>query len=611
LFDVWETVSVVVGAGPEDKIQFAYSSKGQVPIESLNRARSRRRVTDKMSGKSGTHALYNILSVLSFSAAGVILTASHAAPEQWLASIHFSFKAIPFSVDSNETERKHAPETMAGGVAVFDYDRDGRPDIFFTNGADITTLKKDSRKYWNRLFRNNGDGTFTDVTEKAGLQGTGYDIGVAVGDYDNDGCEDLFVGGVHRNTLYHNNCDGTFTDVTEKAGISQLDVQFGALWSVGAAWVDVNNDGFLDLFIVNYLSWDATREPDCKFNGRFEYCHPKFYKALPNQLFLNKRNGTFADISQQSGIRAHPGKGMGIAIADYDEDGLPDVFVANDKLPNFLFHNLGNDRFEEVALEANVALPENGNLISGMGTDFRDINNDGYPDLMVAALQNETFPIYQNDRKGGFTDVTSSSGMALLSISMSAYSVNIADFDNDGWKDVFVSRGDVASPNMASRVEVDQPNTVFRNLGNGKWRSLSAEAGFKDQPPRRHRGAATGDFNRDGKLDVIVTALGAPAELWMNNSPGKYHWLELALEGTKSNRDGIGARIRIVAGGISQFNHMTTASGYASSSAGPIHFGLGTATEIDEIEVRWPSGTVQSFKNVRADQIFAATEPRD
>jgi len=541
----------------------------------------------------------------------IIFVASKLATQETPSSpIHFAFHAIPFSLDSSETPQRHAPETMAGGVAVFDYDRDGHPDIFFTNGANIDTLRKDSPKYWNRLFRNNGDGTFTDVTEKAGLQGTGFDVGVAVGDYDNDGYDDLFVAGVYRNTLYHNNGDGTFTDVTQKAGLAQPDKQYGPLWAVGGAWVDINNDGLLDLFVVNYLSWDGKKEPDCKFNGKPEYCHPKFYKELPSQLFLNKGNGRFEDISEQAGIRAHPGKGMGVAVADYDNDGLPDIFVANDKLFNFLFHNKGHNRTDEVAFEAGVALPEHGNLISGMGTDFRDLNNDGYPDIALAALQNETFPVFQNNGRGGFTEITSRSGMTRLSDPMSGYSVNIADFDNDGWKDIFVSRGDVASPNMASRIRVDQNNTVFRNLADGKFAALTAEAGFAAQPPRRHRGAAVADLNHDGKLDVVVTALSAPAEIWINDSLGANHWLEFLLQGTKSNRDGIGAKIKVIAGGKPQYNHMTTAAGYASSSAGPVHFGLGDAKIADEVQILWPSGTVQTLKNIPADQVLTVKEPQ-
>lgn len=524
-------------------------------------------------------------------------------------AIHFQFQPIEFSLDSNETFQRHAPETMAGGVAVFDYDNDGYLDIFFTNGADINTLKKDSSKYSNHLFHNNGDGTFTDVTEKAGLAGTGYDVGVAIGDYDNDGFEDIFVGGVYRNTLYHNNGNGTFTDVTEKSGIAKLDKEYGPMWSVGGAWVDVNNDGLLDLFVVNYMKWDGKHEPPCNVDGKPEYCHPKYYKELPNQLFLNKGSGQFVDISAESGIRAHPGKGMGVGIADYDGDGLPDIFVANDKLFNSLFHNKGKLKFEEVAFEAGVALPEEGNLISGMGVDFRDLNNDGLPDISIVALSTETFPIYQNDGKGSFTEITAKSGMGLLSGPMSGYSPNIADFDNDGWKDIFVSRGDVQSLNMADRHAIDQPNTVFRNSTNGKWTALTVEAGFTAQPARRHRGSAYGDFNHDGKLDLVVTALSAPAEIWINDSPNSNHWLEIALQGTKSNRDGIGATIRISAGGKAQFNCVSTASGYASSSAGPVHFGLGEAKTAEEIEIRWPSGTKQVLKNVQGDQILHVKEP--
>jgi hypothetical protein len=545
--------------------------------------------------------------ILALAVAG-LLWKSGVSAESKQGPIHFSFRPIAFSLDSDETPQKHAPETMAGGVAVFDYNNDGNLDIFFTNGADITSLKKTSSKYWNRLFRNNGDGTFTDVTEKAGLAGTGYDVGVAIGDYDNDGHEDIFVAGVHRNTLYHNNGDGTFTDVTEKAGLAQPDKEFGPLWSVGAAWVDINNDGLLDLFVVNYMSWDVSKEPDCKFDGKPEYCHPKFYKELPNQLFLNNGNGTFTDISQKSGIRSHLGKGMAAAIADYDGDGLPDIFVPNDKLFNSLFHNKGNNAFEEVAFETGVALPSHGNLISGMGADFRDLNNDGYPDAVLVALDNETFPVYQNNGKGAFTEVTGKTGMTLLSTPMSGYSPNIADFDNDGWKDIFVSRGDVQSPAMAARRHIDQPNTVFRNLDGAKWAALTEEAGFLTQPARRHRGSAFGDFNHDGRLDIVVTALSAPAEIWMNDSSNENHWIELALQGTKSNRDGIGAKIRIVAQGQAQFNHVTTATGYASSSAGPMHFGLGAAKMVDEIEIRWPSGIKQVLRRVAVDQILKIKE---
>lgn len=547
-----------------------------------------------------------VLALVSAIAAAGFGLRAVSAPAQ--APIHFAFHPAGFTLESCETAYRHAPETMAGGVALLDYDNDGDLDIFFSNGADIDSLKKTSPKYSNRLFANDGHGNFADVTAEAGLAGSGYDTGVAVGDYDNDGFKDLFVGGVHRNTLYHNNGNGTFTDVTARAGLNRPDPDYGPLWSVGGAWLDVNNDGRLDLFVVNYLSWDISTEPPCQSQGRREYCHPKFYKKLPNQLFLNLGGGAFKDVSASSGIRAHPGKGMGIALADYDQDGWIDIFVANDKVYNFLFHNQGEARFEEVAFQAGVALRENGEFISGMGADFRDIDNDGLPDICFVALDDETFPIFRNSGKGDFLDVTTESRMGALSLPMAGYSPSIADFDNDGWKDIFVSRGHVQSLLAAPRITVEQHNTVFRNL-SGRFAALTAEAGLAAQPPRRHRGSAIGDLNGDGRLDVVVTALGAPAEIWFNDSPGAGHWLDLTLEGTNSNRDAVGASIRVVSKSRTQSNHLTFSGGYASSSAASVHFGLGADAVADRIDIRWPSGRVQSLANVPSNQTLKIREP--
>ncbi len=545
-----------------------------------------------------------VASILFLTAGGrVVLPQAPASP------IRFVYQPIDFTLDSCQTPARHAPETMAGGVAVFDYNNDGAPDIFFTNGADINSLKKTSPRYFNRLFRNDGKGHFQDVTAAAGLAGTGYDVGVAIGDYDNDGYEDIFVGGVHRNTLYHNNGNGTFTDVAAQAGLNKPDREYGPLWSVGGAWVDINNDGLLDLIVVNYLSWNVDTEPVCPAGDHRDYCHPKMYKPTPNQVFLNNGDGTFRDISAESGVRAHPGKGMGIGIADYDLDGRIDFFVSNDKMYNWLFHNKGGNKFEEVAFDANVALRENAELISGMGVDFRDLDNDGYPDIALVALDDETFPIFRNTGKGEFADVTDASRMAALSMPMAGYSPTIFDFDNDGWKDIFVTRGHVQSLQAAPRVTVAQPNSVFRNLGGVRFEALTAEAGLAAQPPKRHRGSAVGDLNGDGRPDVVVAAIGAPAEIWMNQSAGANHWLDLKLIGTKSNRDAIGARVKVVAGNRAQYNHVTTSCGYASSTAVPLHFGLGVDASIDLVEIRWPSGQVQQLKNIVPDRVVRVQEP--
>lgn len=545
-----------------------------------------------------------------------ILVASEAvvaqappAPSTAAPKIKFTLQTLPFRVETDETlKTPHAPATMAGGVAVFDYNKDGRADIFFTNGANIETLKKDAPKFSNHLYRNDGKGVFTDVTKEAGLAGTGYDMAVAVGDYDNDGYLDLFVGGLHGNTLYHNNGDGTFTNVTAKAGLDHsVDPKYGPLWTSAAVWVDVNNDGLLDLFIVNYLQWDLKKEPLCGFGGSYDYCNPRFYEGQPNQLFLNKGDGTFEDVSEKWGIRAHVGKGMGVGMADYDLDGRPDLFVTNDTYYNYLFHNTGQ-KFEEVAFQEGVALVEDGEFVSGMGLDFRDYNNDGYPDIVFVALNNQTFPLFQNKAGKGFEEVTYPSGMRNLTRSMAGYGPGFYDFDNDGWKDLFVTRGHVESiPKPGT--DIDQYNTVFRNPGaTGQWQALTAEAGLEASPPARHRGCAFADFDGDGRIDVVVTALGKDAEIWMNRSEGSGHWLDIALEGTKSNRDGIGALIKVVTPAGVQYNHMTSSVGYASSSYGPVHFGLGKDAKAKVIEIHWPSGIVQTLQDVAGDRVLSVKE---
>jgi len=543
------------------------------------------------------------VAVIAGSAALVVALASGLAGGG--AAIWFEYRPIPFTLENCETSAKTVPEPMAGGVAVFDFNNDGRPDIFFTNGAEIPSLRKNSAKYSNRLFRNDGNGRFTDVTEFAGLRGTGYDTGVAVGDYDNDGFKDLFVAGVHRYTLYHNNGDGTFTDVTERAGISAADATFGPLWGVGGAWFDYNGDGKLDIFVVNYLRWDPKKEPRCP-----DYCHPNYYEGTPNRLYRNDGNGHFTDVSAESGIREYIGKGMSASLADMEDDGKLAIFVTNDKQMNYLFRDSGKGRFRDVAVEYGVPLPSYGMPVSGMGSDFRDVDNDGRPDIFFVALQNEGFPLFHNTGKRFFEEASVTNGLAQLANNMSGYSPAIVDFDNDGWKDLFVSCGHVQSVPLSRSMKIDLPNVVFRNRADGHWDALVDAAGFGSQPARRHRGAAFGDFDGDGRVDLVVTGLGAPAEIWMNRSPAANHWLDVELVGSTSNRDGIGAALMVVTASGRQFNHMTTAVGYASSSAGPVHFGIGRERTVKLLEVRWPGGKVQRIANLPADQVLKVTEPR-
>ena len=507
---------------------------------------------------------------------------------------------VQFTLENHPTPEKHIIETMPGGVAVFDYNGDGRPDLYFTNGAAVPSLAKGSKDH-NRLYRNDGGFSFTDVTDQAGVAGEGYSNGVAAADYDNDGHADLFVAGVFPNILYHNRGDGTFEDVTVKAGI-RSDV-----WSIAAGWFDFDGDGLLDLFEVNYLKWTPGFDLYCgdPNRGLRLYCHPNVFEGLANTLYRNRGDGTFEDVSERTGISKFIGRGMSVAFNDYDGDGFPDVFVTNDKLPNYLFHNIQGKRFEEVALAAGVALPDDGKPISSMGVDFRDYNNDGRPDIAVVALAGETFPLFRNDGAGMFRDATYSSAMAQASVRRSGYCPGLVDFNNDGYKDLFVSGGHVndrIAELEPSRYE--EPNMVFLNLGNGKFRDVSAGAGEGfAKLARAHRGCAFGDFDGDGLVDVVVTALGAPAEIWRNTTSSKAPYVDVLLRGRGSNRDGIGARVRIG----SQYQFQSSAYGYASSSLGPLHFGgIGPS---EQIEVRWPSGKLQRVPVSKANGVQVVSEP--
>ena len=507
---------------------------------------------------------------------------------------------IDFVLENSATPEKQIIETMTGGVAAFDYDGDGRIDIFFANGAALPTLEKNQPKFSNRLYRNLGGMKFKDVTAEAGLSGSGYSMGAAASDYDNDGHADLFVAGVKSNRLYRNLGNGRFEDVTKKAGIRD------DVWSITGGWFDFDGDGRLDLFVVNYLKWSPGNPVFCGDpKVARAYCHPKLFEGLPNTLYRNRGDGTFEDVSARSTIAQHPGKGMSVAFADHDQDGRPDVFVTNDKVPNSLFHNLGGGKFEEVALEAGVALPDHGKEISAMGADFRDYDNDGLPDIAVAALTGETFPLFRNSGKGAFHDATYLSRVGPLSMRRSGWSPLLVDLDNDGWKDLFVSGSHVNDTvESFEATPYRLPNAVFANLGNGTFRDISADAGAEFQTPGVHRGAAFADFNNDGKIDVVVSLIGGRAELWQNESPAVNTWIALKLTGTRANRDGIGAQVQIG----NQRNQMTASIGYASSSLTPVHFGTGNATHVD-IEILWPGGARQALRNVRTNQVVAIREP--
>jgi hypothetical protein len=508
---------------------------------------------------------------------------------------------LDFVVENHPTPRKHLIETMPGGVAVFDYNGDGLADIYFTNGAAVPSLAKDSPKYWNRLYRNEGGMKFKDVTSEAGTAGEGYSIGAAAADYDNDGDVDLFVAGVRRNLLYQNKGEGSFQQVAQQAGIGS------ERWSVGAAWFDYDNDGLLDLFVVNYVEWTPGFDEYCgsrPANVR-AYCHPRLFEGSANTLYRNRGDGTFEDVSKATGIAAHVGKGMGVAVADYDLDGFPDIFVTNDKLASFLFHNLAGSKFEEVALLAGGALRDNGMPVSGMGVDFRDYDNDALPDILFTALFNETFPLFQNQGNGSFREAGVSSRMGPLTRKLSGWSAGLFDFNNDGWKDIFTANAHVSDViEFFEAAEYKQSNSVFLNQGDGSFRDASGEAGLAGTAPAAHRGGAFADFNNDGRIDVVVPSLGGPAELWENISEGRNTWLTLKLVGSRSNRDGIGARVRIG----TQHNHMTSAVGYASSSHGGVHFGTGKAKTVDEVEIVWPSGRKQVLRNVSTDRILEVRE---
>jgi hypothetical protein len=514
--------------------------------------------------------------------------------------IHFQHHAYP-------TSKKYLLETMGSGVALFDYDNDGRLDIFLGNGARIddptskdTIPQKDGPKDWNRLYHQKADGTFEDVTERAGLTGTGYSTGVAVGDYDNDGYEDIFVAGFGRNTLYHNNGDGTFTDVTDKAGVG------GGGWSTSAAWVDYDRDGRLDLVVARYMEWTFS-DIYCGEHreGYRAYCHPDTFKPIAPLLYHNDGNGKFTLVTQKAGLEK-PGKGLGVGICDFDRDGWPDIVIANDAMPEFLFHNKGDGTFEEIGLLSGMSVNANGAAFSGMGVDCSDYNNDGWPDIVITDLANQRYALFSNQHDGTFDYATNSSELGAISQFHSGWGVRFFDYDNDGWKDLFI-----AQSHVMDTIEKSEPHLRYResplllhNNANKRFVNVSDLAGEVFQQRWAARGMAIGDINNDGKTDIVVSSTNGPAWVLLNETQTTNHWIEFKLQGVKSNRDGIGATVKITTSIGDQYAAVITSGSYQSSGDPRVHFGIGTDTRVKSVEIQWPSGVVQSLHDLDTDQIL-------
>jgi hypothetical protein len=512
-------------------------------------------------------------------------------------------RGLNFVLQNSPTPQKYLIETMPGGIALLDYNNDGLLDIFLVNGGRVTSpmrwpenFDRKNPRYWNRLYRQNKDGSFTDVTEQAGLADAGdgnYGMGVAVGDYDNDGYPDLYVTSYGKNILYHNHGDGTFTDVTAKAGVA------AGSWSVSAGFFDYDNDGKLDLFVTRYMEWDTKHSKTCGGDWH-TYCPPAEFPATTSILYRNNGDGTFTDVSQKSGIAAKKGRALGVAFADYDGDGFTDIFVANDGMQQYLYHNNGDGTFTERGLEAGAALSEDGRRLSGMGVVFQDYDNDGRPDVIVTELPRDIYGVYHNEGKGTFSYASLATGLGMLSSGSSGWGVGLEDLDNDGWKDLFVAQGHVLD-----NVEQIDPSLHYWELPllamNRNARFERADSG--SSTPTAGRGAAFGDLNNDGWQDVVMTSLGGPAQVFLNRG-GKQHWLVVSLRGTRSNRDGFGARVRV----NGQTRFATSAGSYLSSSDKRLHFGLGPA-ETAKIEIAWPSGTSQILSDVQVDQFLEVREP--
>ena len=513
---------------------------------------------------------------------------------------------ISYVTKNDYTGRKYFQQPICGGVAILDYDGDGRMDVYFTNGAKLPELVKTDPSFYHCLLRNRGDGVFQDVTRAAGLTGSELDFsyGVASGDFDNDGHTDLFICNTKRNALYRNQGDGTFADVTERSGLGRTPQD---TLSIQGAWFDYDNDGLLDLVLSNYTLWTPEKDQRCSSGGVDVYCHPKTYVRVPNRLYHNLGEGRFEDVTEASGFGKVPGKGMGIGIADFNEDGWTDVFVANDTEPNQLYLNRKNGTFREVGLLYGVAYNDDGATVSAMGADVKDYDNDGWVDVFYNNLMGQIWALFRNQRGKSFQYVSPSTKILLLSQRLSGWSTGFIDYDNDGWKDLYSANGDVDDLESNS----PQPDSMFRNVNGKEFLDVTPDIGKDFRRAGFQRGSAFADLNDDGFMDIVVTSLNEKPRILFNSADNGNHWLLLKLTGAKSNRDAIGAKITLTTpSGRRLFNHVTVSVGFLSSSDRRVHFGLGKETSASSIEIRWPSGATQQLRNIAADQILEVEEPR-
>ncbi|HKF03721.1 MAG TPA: CRTAC1 family protein [Candidatus Sulfotelmatobacter sp.] len=539
-----------------------------------------------------------------------------AVPQPWFNSkiergVTFtdiaSSAGITFHHDNAASPEKYLIETMGSGCGWIDYDQNGLLDLYLVNGA-ATRVYTPQQPVRSALYRNNGDGTFTDVTVKAGVWAEGlFGMGVAVGDYDNDGFPDLLVLGYGRCILYHNNGDGTFTDVTARAG-----VQNTGLWASSAAWFDYDNDGKLDLIIANYVDWSPEHNFYCgdRGPGMRSYCHPDDFHGQPPTLYHNNGDGTFTDVSKTSGLGLKGGNGLGVVTFDYDNDGWQDIFIANDHMPNYLFHNNHDGTFREVGYTAGVSVSADGQFEAGMGTDAADTTGSGRMDLIVAHLDMQLARIYQNLGDGTFEDATFRSKLSYATYHISTFGARFMDYDNDGWRDLFMANGHVLDnvERYHADVKYAEPKLMFRNAGRGIFENVSDDLGPDFQLPRVSRGAAVGDFDNDGDLDILVNNCGQAPQLLRNDGGNKNHWLEIFLIGTKSNRDGVGARVKVTVGDLVLYDQRKGGMSYQSAQDPRLHFGLGQHSSIDLLEIIWPSGANTKLEHIKSDQIVAIKE---